>query len=110
MGKKTEEKSLKENRFIVLQKYCKYSSQSNNRDFSVSCWNPFRDDAEKESVACERKNCPFYHELFPRQRNKSTDEDAQKERAKTLMNAIDQKGNMEIKDLQIRIDNQNIKD
>lgn len=107
---KTEENSLKERRFEVIQKYCRYSSQSDSRDFSLSCWNPFREDVEKEPVACERKRCSFYHELFPRQRTKSSDEDAQAERAKTLMNAIDQKGAMEIKDLQNRIDNQRTKD
>ena len=104
---RTEEKSLKDNRFEVLQKYCRYSSRSEYHDFQFRCYNPFREGAFK---ICERKRCPFYHELFPRQRTKSTADDEPKERAKILMNAIDQKGVMEIKDLQNRIDNQKTKD
>lgn len=110
MVKKPEEKSLKDNRFNVLQKYCRYSSPSEYHDFRLGCYNPLREDAEQKFKICERKRCPFYHELFPRQRNKSTAGDEQKERAKVLMNAIDQKGAMEIKDLQNRIDNQRTKD
>lgn len=107
---KTEENSLKDNRFNVIQKYCRYSSPSEYHDFRLGCYNPLREDVEQKFKICERKNCPFYHELFPRQRNKSADGDEQKERAKVLMNAIDQKGVMEIKDLQNRIDNQKTKD